>query len=96
MALKVYESLAATGSTDSLVLKTGFVSVQGTWEGTIEVEVDPTAENSWSTISDVDGADISYTAPFNLTIDNGAPVKTRVTFTRTSGTAVVVLTGDAH
>ena len=94
MALKIADDLDATGSTDPLVIKSGFVSVQGTWTGTIEVEVDPVGDGSWSPLSDSDGADLSYTANFNLAIDNGVPVKTRVTFTRSSGTAEVVLVGD--
>lgn len=94
MAIKVSESLAATGSTGELVLKGGFVSVQGTWAGTINVEVDPTGAGSWSNITDLTGAALAFTGNFNLAIDNGAPVKTRVKFTRTSGTAVVVLIGE--
>lgn len=94
MAIKVSESLAATGSTDLLVLKSGFVSVQGTWAGTINVEVDPTGAGSWSNITDIAGATLAFTGNFNLAIDNGGPVKTRVKFTRTSGTAVVVLIGE--
>ncbi|PAQ09557.1 hypothetical protein [Mesorhizobium temperatum] len=94
MAIKVSESLAATGSTGELVLKGGFVSVQGTWAGTINVEVDPTGAGSWSNITDTAGTALAFTGNFNLAIDNGAPVKTRVKFTRTSGTAVVALIGE--
>ena len=94
MALKVSDSLTATGSTDSLVIKSGFVSVHGTWTGSIAVEVDPSGGDTWSALSDADGTDLAYTANFNLAIDNGSPVKTRVTFTRSSGTAVVVLQGE--
>lgn len=94
MAAKVSESLAASGSTASLVMEKGFVSVQGTWTGTINIEVDPSGAGSWSNITDLTGAAVAPTANVNLAIDNGAPVKTRIKFTRTTGTAVVVLTGE--
>lgn len=94
MALKVSESLVATGSSGILVLKEGFVSVQGTWVGTINIEVDPIGNGTWSNLTDAAGAAIALTGNFNVAIDNGAPIKTRVKFTRTSGTAVVVLTGE--
>jgi len=90
----VSQSLAASGSTNSILAKEGMVSVQGTWVGTINVEVDPDGSGNWSSITDRSGAVEAFTSNINIAFDNGAAVKTRVKFTRTSGTAVVVLTGD--
>lgn len=94
MALKVSESLAASNSTASLVIKEGFVSVQGTWTGTINIEVDPMNNATWSNVTDETGTALAYTGNINLAIDNGAPIKTRVKFTRSSGTAVIALIGE--
>jgi hypothetical protein len=70
------------------------VSVQGTWVGTINVEVDPDGSGTWSSITDLTGTVAAFTTNINIAFDNGAAVKMRLKFTRTSGTAVIVLTGD--
>jgi hypothetical protein len=93
-ARTVSQSLSATGNTNPVVAKSGFLSVQGTWAGTINLEVDPSNTDTWSSITDLTGVAAAFTGNVNVAFDNGAATKTRVKFTRTSGTAVIALIGD--
>jgi hypothetical protein len=90
---KVSQSLSSSTSTSSIVAKSGFISVQGTWTGTINVEVDPDSVGTWSNMTDTAGTVVAITANCNIAFDNGCAIKTRVKFTRTTGTAVIVLAG---
>lgn len=45
-------------------------------------------------MTDPTGAVAAVTTNVNISFDNGVPVKTRGKFTRTSGTAVIVLEGN--
>ena len=94
MYLKVVDSLSATGSTDSLLVKEGFVSLSGTWVGSVAIEVDPSGLDAWLPMRDQSGNPIAYTSNQTVAIDSGAPVKTRITFTRTSGTLNAALVGE--
>lgn len=94
MGLKVAQAIAATGASDSLVIKEGFLSISGTFVGTVAVQVDPAGDGTWLPLLDADGAAYEFTAAATMAIDNGAAIKTRVYFTRSSGTVNVVLDGD--
>ena len=94
MHLNLVDTLGATGSTDSLLMRAGFVSLEGTWTGSVAVEVDAMGDGSWTPLTDITSTPHAWTANTTITIDNGAPVKTRVTFTRSSGTLEVGMVGD--
>ena len=94
MGLKVKANLAASGETEPLLLHHGFVSLAGTWEGTVALEVDPSGDDDWIPLTDLDGNAYEFTSNVTAAVDNGAAVKTRVAFTRTSGTLDAVLMGD--
>lgn len=93
MALKhtVSESLAATGSTTDQTFpsRQGSVAISGTWAGTVDIE-QQLEDGTWRTM-----ADGSFTANTDgKAFDNGSAMSVRATFTRTSGTAVVVITAE--
>ena len=93
MALKhtVTESLSATGSTTDQTFPTrqGSVSISGTWVGTVNLE-QQLEDGSWRTM-----ADGSFTANTDgKAFDNGSGLSIRATFTRTSGTADIIITAD--
>lgn len=94
MALVKTNSLAATGGGDSLVIKNGYAQTTGTWVGTVALQIDLLNDDTWVGATDKDGAALSFTANFCVPIDNSIPVKTRLHFTRTSGTAVTSIKGE--
>lgn len=93
MAVQKSDSLDATGAGTALFIKDGHVTVRGTWTGTINVQIDPLGDGNWVNMTDDTGSEYAFTDDFDLTIDNGVRMKTRVLFTRTTGTAIAVLQG---
>ena len=95
MAIKKSDSIAATGAGGSVVIRKGWLSISGTWVGTINLQVDVNNNDTWSNATDQTGTAIALTQNTNCPIDNAVAMKTRAYFTRTSGTAVVTLIGVA-
>lgn len=94
MALKVKADLSATGEGSALVITHGWLRLSGTWTGTVNLQTDPNNDGTWTNATDENGTAIALTGNINCPIDNSLPVKTRVYFTRSSGTVTYTLMGE--
>lgn len=91
MANQVSDSLAATGTGTAITVKNGWLSLSGTWAGTVNLQRGPNADGSWSNMTDGSGNAIALTVNTECPIDNAIPMQMRVNFTRTSGTLVAAI-----
>ena len=91
MANRQTDTLTATGAGTAITVQTGWLSLSGTWVGTVNLQRGPNADGSWSNITDGAGAVIALTANTECPIDNAMPMSMRVNFTRTSGTLVAAI-----
>jgi hypothetical protein len=94
MANRVVDTLAATGTGTAITVQTGWLSLTGTWTGTVNLQTGPNPDGSWSSITDASGNVIALTVNTNCPIDNAIPMSMRVNFTRTTGTLVAALTSQ--
>ncbi|RTL63538.1 MAG: hypothetical protein EKK41_23155 [Hyphomicrobiales bacterium] len=94
MANRVQDSLAATGAGTAITVQTGWLSLSGTWVGTVNLQRGPNPDGSWSNITDASGNVIALSVNTECPIDNAIPMSMRVNFTRTSGTLVAAITSQ--
>lgn len=94
MANRVTDMLAATGNGTAITVQNGWLSLTGTWVGTVNLQTGPNPDGSWSNMTDGSGNVIALTANTNCPIDNAMPMSMRANFTRTSGTLVAAITSQ--
>ena len=89
----VTQSFTGTGTgTVCPTLKSGIVSISGTFVGTVQVFVDALGDGTFAAAADSAGTAISITTPVAMKIDNGVACNTRVDCTAyTSGTIDVAV-----
>jgi hypothetical protein len=88
MANRAPDTLAATGAGTPITVQNGWLTLSGTWTGTVNLQTGPNPDGTWNNITDGAGNAIALTTNANCPIDNSMPVQMRVFFTRSTGTLV--------
>lgn len=91
MAIKKANALSATGAGSAVVITKGWAQVTGTWTGTINLQNDVGNDDTWVNATDETGTALAWTGNFSCPIDNSTAIRTRLYFTRTTGTANTLL-----
>lgn len=94
MAIIKTGALAATGEGETVVINKGWINLRGTWTGTVNVQTDVTNSGVWANATDETGEAIALTTAASCPIDNAVAMKTRLYFTRSSGTLDYTIRGE--
>ena len=88
MANRVSDTLAATGAGSAITVQNGWLTLSGTWTGTVNLQTGPNPDGSWNDVTDGAGNVIALTVNTNCPMDDSMPMQVRVYFTRLTGTLV--------